>query len=145
MLLATLPLAQGWPLLAFYGQIKNLTALHTQLTQWEIAADPSMGDRDVAARIADPVALQAEWARLVNVLESDALALLDEIERVLQIGAVLMNWPIGSGPSFQGIYDLQQRKVLLFERITQGQHRAPVQSAALNDLRLDNLLGSRVC
>src|ERR1700740_636038 len=39
-------------------------------------------------------------------LECDALALLDDIERVLQIGAAPMNWPIGSGPSFQGVYDL---------------------------------------
>ena len=36
----------------------------------------------------------------------DPLALLDEIERVLGIGAVPMNWPIGQGAAFHGVYDL---------------------------------------
>jgi peptide chain release factor 3 len=35
----------------------------------------------------------------------EPLQLLDEIERVLGIAAVPWNWPIGDGPTFQGVYD----------------------------------------
>ena len=37
------------------------------------------------------------------------LELLDELERVLGIGAFPVNWPIGNGPEFQGVYDRQTR------------------------------------
>jgi peptide chain release factor 3 len=75
-------------------------------------------------------------------LECDALALLDDIERILQIGAAPMNWPIGSGPSFQGVYDLVNERVLLFERTSHGQHRAPVHVATIDDPSLRELLGT---
>ncbi len=74
-------------------------------------------------------------------LECDALALLDDIERILQIGAAPMNWPIGSGPAFQGVYDLVDERVLLFERTSHGQHRAPVHVATIDDPALRELLG----
>ena len=74
-------------------------------------------------------------------LECDALALLDDIERILQIGAAPMNWPIGSGPAFQGVYDLVSQRVLLFERTSHGQHRAPVHVATIDDPSLRELLG----
>src|SRR3989440_3960570 len=73
-------------------------------------------------------------------LECDALALLDDIERILQIRAAPMNWPIGSGPSFQGVYDLVNERVLLFERTSHGQHRAPVHVATIDDPSLRELL-----
>jgi peptide chain release factor 3 len=72
----------------------------------------------------------------------EPLDLLDEIERVLQIGVVPMNWPIGSGGDFQGVYDLPGRTVLRFERTAHGAQRAPVQVAALDDPTLDTLLGA---
>lgn len=71
----------------------------------------------------------------------DPLGLLDEIEQVLGIGPVPMNWPIGNGPTFKGVYDLNQKQVLLFERTEHGQHRAPVQVHDLYDPMLANLLG----
>lgn len=80
----------------------------------------------------------------INKLDHDGrdpLDLLDEIERVLGLSAVPMNWPIGSGPSFQGVYDLRTQSVLRFEKTTHGQHRAPVHVSALDDPRLAQLLG----
>ncbi|MBX0330725.1 peptide chain release factor 3 [Oscillochloris sp. ZM17-4] len=71
----------------------------------------------------------------------EPLDLLDEIERVLTIGAVPLNWPIGSGGTFQGVYDLPGRQVLRFERTAHGAHRAPAQVASLDDPALDALLG----
>ena len=35
----------------------------------------------------------------------DPLELLDELESVLGIGAYPMNWPLGSGETFRGVYD----------------------------------------
>ncbi|MCC6455807.1 MAG: peptide chain release factor 3 [Caldilineaceae bacterium] len=66
----------------------------------------------------------------------DPLELLDEIERVLSIRAVPMNWPIGSGPDFQGVYDLRAQQILYFQRTARGTQRAPVQVASLNDPKL---------
>jgi peptide chain release factor 3 len=71
----------------------------------------------------------------------EPLDLLDEIERTLDIGAVPLNWPIGSGGDFQGVYDLPGRQVLRFERTAHGSHRAPVQVASLDDAALDALVG----
>jgi peptide chain release factor 3 len=61
----------------------------------------------------------------------DPLALLDELERVLGIGAFPVNWPIGTGFEFQGVYDRQTRLMHLFERTVGGQYRAPVQAGGL--------------
>ena len=56
----------------------------------------------------------------------DPFDLLDEIERVLGIHAVPMNWPIGSGDRFRGVFDLQNGTVHLYERKERA-HQAPVQ------------------
>lgn len=63
----------------------------------------------------------------------DPLALLDELERVLGIGAFAVNWPIGNGFEFQGVFDRQTRQMHLFERTIGGQYRAPVQVGGLHD------------
>jgi peptide chain release factor 3 len=63
----------------------------------------------------------------------DPLALLDELERVLGIGAFPVNWPIGNGFEFQGVFDRQTKLMHLFERTTGGQYRAPVQIGGLDD------------
>ncbi len=73
----------------------------------------------------------------------DPLDLLDEIERVLGINAVPMNWPIGTGPWFQGVYDLRGQRVLHFERTVHGQHRVPVTVTGMDDPRLATMLGDR--
>ena len=61
------------------------------------------------------------------------LELLDELERVLGLGAFPVNWPIGNGFDFQGVYDRQTQLMHLFERTVGGQFRAPVQVGGLHD------------
>ena len=61
------------------------------------------------------------------------LELLDELERVLGIGAFPVNWPIGNGFEFQGVYDRHSRQMHLFERTVGGQYRAPVSIGKLDD------------
>src|SRR6202453_1744419 len=61
------------------------------------------------------------------------LELLDELERVLGIGAFPVNWPIGNGFEFQGVFDRQTRLMHMFERTVGGQYRAPVSLMGLED------------
>ena len=63
----------------------------------------------------------------------EPLTLLDELERVLGIGAFPVNWPIGTGFEFQGVYDRRARQMHLFERTVGGQFRAPVEVGGIDD------------
>jgi peptide chain release factor 3 len=46
----------------------------------------------------------------------DPFELMDEIEQDLQLHVTPANWPIGSGKSFHGCYDLLKDQLLLFDR-----------------------------
>jgi peptide chain release factor 3 len=63
----------------------------------------------------------------------DPIELLDELERVLGIGAYPMNWPLGTGFQFRGIIDRLAGQVHLFELIAGGAYRAPVEISTLSD------------
>ena len=72
----------------------------------------------------------------------DPLDLLDEIEKTLGLAVCPMNWPIGDGPDFQGVYDRASNQVHTFARTQHGAHRAPVEVTGVDDARLDRLLGA---
>jgi len=63
----------------------------------------------------------------------DPLALVDELESVLGIGAFPVNWPMGTGFGFRGVYDRQTGALHLFERTKAGAFRAPETITGLND------------
>lgn len=69
----------------------------------------------------------------------DPLELLDELEKVLGIGTYPINWPIGSGPSFRGVYDRRSHDVNLFERTEHGSKRAPVRVTDIDDPKFADL------
>ena len=71
----------------------------------------------------------------------DPLELLDDLESTLGIAAAPVNWPIGSAERFRGVYDIQQKVLLQYEREAQGQYRAPVDVAALDDPHARELIG----
>jgi peptide chain release factor 3 len=71
----------------------------------------------------------------------DPFDLIGEIERELNVGAVPMNWPIGNGPNFQGVYDLRDARVLRFERTQHGASVAPVVVSGLDDPNLEHAVG----
>ena len=71
----------------------------------------------------------------------DPFDLIGEIERELNVSAVPMNWPIGNGPNFQGVYDLRDARVLRFERTQHGASVAPVVVTGLDDPSLENAVG----
>jgi len=61
------------------------------------------------------------------------LELLDELESVLGIHAMPLNWPMGDGPEFRGVFDRETKQVHLFERTSQGAYRAPVKVRDIED------------
>jgi len=61
------------------------------------------------------------------------LELLDELESVLGIHAMPLNWPMGDGPEFRGVYDRENKQVHLFERTALGAYRAPVAVGNIED------------
>lgn len=63
----------------------------------------------------------------------DPLELIDELESVLGIGAYPVNWPLGTGFGFKGVYDRQTKDLHLFERTKMGAYRAPVTVTSLED------------
>ncbi len=63
----------------------------------------------------------------------DPLSLLDETERVLGIAAYPVNWPLGDGADFRGVFDRQAKLVHFFERVPGGEFRAPVTVHGLGD------------
>jgi peptide chain release factor 3 len=78
----------------------------------------------------------------------EPLALLDDLEKVLGIGAFPVNWPIGNGPDFKGVFDRRAKQVHLFERTVGGMYRAPEDIGDLSDPvireRLDEQTYNRV-
>ncbi len=48
------------------------------------------------------------------------LELMDELEQVLGIRAYPMNWPIGMGPEFRGVYERKTSQLILFS--SEGRH-----------------------
>jgi peptide chain release factor 3 len=80
----------------------------------------------------------------INKLDNfgrDPLDLLDEVEQSLDIQVSPINWPVGQGRDFKGVYDIAEQRVLLFERTTHGQYPAPVTVAGLDDPSLVDLIG----
>jgi peptide chain release factor 3 len=70
----------------------------------------------------------------------DPLELLDELERVLGLHAYAVNWPLGDGKEFRGLFDRQTGQVHFFERVPGGAFRAPVQVKAISDVMVREAL-----
>jgi peptide chain release factor 3 len=63
----------------------------------------------------------------------DPLALVDELEKVLNLEAFPVTWPMGSGADFLGVYDRIAGQIHTFERTIGGQHKAPVRVGGVDD------------
>ncbi len=79
----------------------------------------------------------------------EPLELLDQIEEVLGIAAYPVNWPLGTGNLFKGVWDRSTRTAHLFERTPGGSYRAPVKLGDLSDPlikdSMDELTYNTVC
>ncbi|MEX2214863.1 MAG: peptide chain release factor 3 [Phycisphaeraceae bacterium] len=70
----------------------------------------------------------------------DPIGLLDELESVLGIHAYAVNWPLGMGKQFQGVFDRRSSQVHLFQRTPHGSYRAPVTVSGLGDAEIRSRL-----
>jgi peptide chain release factor 3 len=77
----------------------------------------------------------------LDTVGREPFALLDEIERTLGIEAAPVDWPIGQGPAFQGVYHLQRRCVLEFQRSEHNLRPAVLDVTGLGDPRIEGRLG----
>jgi peptide chain release factor 3 len=74
----------------------------------------------------------------------DPFDLLDEIEKEFNLPTYAVNWPIGTGDTFQGVVDRSSRQVHLFSRTAGGRTRAGLTSLSLDDEKLKTLIPSSV-
>ena len=70
----------------------------------------------------------------------DPLELCEEVERELGIDTYAVNWPIGCGKEFAGVYDREKQRILFFSGETRGKKVNSVE-VALEDPSLDEMLG----
>ncbi len=70
----------------------------------------------------------------------EPIDLLDEIEKELGLIPYPMNWPIGTGDRFTGVFDRASRTVHLFKRSGHGQREAGVEVMLLDDPRLPQII-----
>ncbi len=70
----------------------------------------------------------------------DPFDLLDELEKELGIETYAMNWPIGSGKEFRGVYDRQKERFLFFSGVS-GKKKADVAEIGVYDPAVPEMLG----
>ncbi len=72
----------------------------------------------------------------------DPFELLEELEGEFGIGTYPMNWPIGAGDRFQGVYDRAEESVLVFDPSGRGRTIAKGIKVSKDDIEgLDRLIG----
>ena len=81
----------------------------------------------------------------INKLDREArdpFELLDELEKEFGIGTYPVNWPIGCGVSFKGVFDRDKREILTFNEFHKGQEKLTAVKCDITDTeKLDELLG----
>ena len=81
----------------------------------------------------------------INKLDRDSknpFDLLSEIEDELGISTYPMNFPIGDGVDFKGVYDRAAKRILCYER-GDGQHEVKAVEADISDSSLNALIGEK--
>ncbi len=68
------------------------------------------------------------------------LELIDQLEKVLDLHAFPVNWPLGNGEEFKGVYDRLKKAVYLYERVPGGAYKAPVSVRDLTDPSVKDIL-----
>ena len=72
----------------------------------------------------------------INKIDRDAndtFDLLDEIEKELGIATCPINWPIGSGKEFKGVYDRNTKKVMTFADTLKGTKEGLEKQISIED------------
>ncbi len=81
----------------------------------------------------------------INKMDRDArdtFELLDDIEKELGIATCPVNWPIGSGKAFQGVYDREKKCVIAYSDTEKGTKEGKATEVTVEDeANLRKLLG----
>lgn len=80
----------------------------------------------------------------INKMDRDAndtFELLDDIEKELGIATCPVNWPIGSGKNFKGVYDRNTRKVMTFADTLKGTKEGTEKEISIDDDALVDEIG----
>ncbi|MBQ8217721.1 MAG: peptide chain release factor 3 [Oscillospiraceae bacterium] len=84
----------------------------------------------------------------INKLDREARSpyeLMEELENEFGIGTYPMNWPIGCGREFKGVFDREKRHILAFNEFHRGQSRIQAIQCELDETeKLDELIGYRL-
>ena len=84
----------------------------------------------------------------INKMDRDAndtFELLDEIEKELGIATCPVNWPIGSGKEFKGVYDRNTKKVMTFSDTLKGTKEGTEHEISIDDPALEQEIGADAC
>ena len=73
---------------------------------------------------------------------NDTFELLDDIESELGIATYPINWPIGSGKEFKGVYDRNTRNVLTFADTLRGTKEGTEKAISIDNPDLKDELGN---
>lgn len=71
----------------------------------------------------------------------DPFELLDDIESVLGIRTCPINWPIGCGHNFKGVYDRNSETVELFKANAGGTKEVETTEVSIHDPALRDMIG----
>jgi peptide chain release factor 3 len=74
----------------------------------------------------------------------DTFELLDDIENELGIATCPVNWPIGSGKEFNGVYDRNTKKVMTFADTLKGTTEGTEKEIAIDDPALIEEIGEEM-
>lgn len=80
----------------------------------------------------------------INKMDRDAndtFELLDDIEKELGIATCPINWPIGSGKEFKGVYDRKKREVMTFADTLKGTQEGSEKIISIDDPALADEIG----
>lgn len=71
----------------------------------------------------------------------DPFELMDEIENVLGIRTCPINWPIGCGKNFKGVYDRHSQQITTFTAAMGGQKEVASQTFGMESTDVDSIIG----
>ncbi|MEG1429817.1 MAG: peptide chain release factor 3, partial [Hydrogenoanaerobacterium sp.] len=72
----------------------------------------------------------------------DPFELMEDIENELGIGTYPINWPIGCGKEFKGVYDRNKKEIISFT-LNGGQHEVEKLEMDINSPLLDDIIGEQ--
>jgi len=148
--------------LAFYYKDKKINILDTpghkdfaeDTFRTLTAVDSVIVVIDVAKGVEEQTEKLVEVCRMrsipmivfINKLDregKDAFDLMDEVEQKLGLHVTPLTFPIGMGYDFQGIYNIWEKNVQLFQDENKQQRGTAIQYDDLTDVALENAIGTK--